>query len=842
VYRPLLGILIVALDSLSIADFSELSGQSEQVVHDFLGDVKEIIDPDEVSEGRYRVFHTSFSDFLAQRSTSGSFWIDVVASHCFLAKRILRRWSRKWPECPDYPLAYVADHLALSTSQMIGAKRQSDLQGLLLDYSWLYELLKRCGIDRVRAAYGYIRDDPSIRALAAVLRLSAHVLAREPARLAEQLVGRLEGSPNMPEAFLRDIREKHQLAWLRPLTKSLPAGGLEQRTLIADSDCQAISFAQNENYLASGYADGSVILWDIEIGKPEYVLRIPDQASVTCVSAGTEGILVAGSATGQIITWDIIHGTEEYRFQLSKQPIAGVAIDPEGKVIAVDAGGVVYRSGRETNDRPTRVKLRPRLGSGMVDMVLSADGCSIGCLFADASFAVWDLQSGSRIYRSEEATDNLWNQKVALSPDGKIAVSTFHDGLLVHQIGSKAASRAEKEYIFHFFAAALCVGGSGHRLYWIGNTGSDFGGNVGPAMLEGYELPGLKRVFRAHGSAQTSSSIASSKSDTFLAYSYGTRIKVLKTTETVSSDDRVRVAINRIFISPDQKTAICTVNADGAIVYDLRSFTPTCAIDVDRTMYYRGPGGGTYAAAFSRDGKKLVVGSNSGVLCLVDVAGELNAEFAAKADYIGKELRHSPQGSATTCIAFLDEDAKFAAANGDGKVYVWDYERGEPIFHQQVHSGFVTRVIPISGTSKILSCATDGTIVTVDWKSGIIVSTVKNPGGSVNDASLVEPNTLWFTSKDNVIRSMDIKTSNRIYELSCPPRDDGFIASDTPWRIWTTRVVATRSGGIVFTTPDNQVGFLAGAAQKEPMLSSVHRGVIRDLSVDGEGARSDRKQ
>jgi WD40 repeat protein len=824
-YRPVIGLLTVAYDSFSLGDLVSFCGESEQTIHDTLSDLAEFLDPDAKREGLYRLYHGSFADFISDRDLAGLFWIDVATIHKALAERILRNWAGDWSRCPLYAVRHIADHLA--------AVDKERLLSVLLDYGWLFEAISRTPLESVMRAYSHLRNVAALRAIEGALRLSAHVLSGEPERLPEQLLGRLEGSSSSVSDFLETIRQKHRLSWLRPMTSSLAAvGGSEYRTLVSESGpFTAICFGHLDGALISGSMGGSIIVWDLEISQPRYVFR-PSASPVTCLMSDKDGLLVAGHADGTLAAWDLRFGTDVARRKVSAKSITAISIEESKAVVFADTSGSVFHADLSaTKRRPRRL-----LGSGKehTKCILSHDGSTAAYL--GSSLDVWSTRTKQQIYHSADPTDGLWNHAIALTPDGTIAVTTLHDGVLVHNTrNSTAANRPERAYLFHFFVEQMCIGDSGRYLYWIGRRGSDFGGNIGSPWVEGYELPHLKQVFAERGSATRSSAIAVSDDDKFLAYSAKNTIKVLDLSAASTEATQGTIAINRIVVAPDGSLAVCTIDGNGAVLYDIETATRLRQVSPDKTAYYRGPGGGTYAAAFSSSGREIVIGSYSGALCALNAGRERHGNVSRLkkgVEHGGREFE--AEGGRASALVFLEGDRRFACTNEQDQIIIWDITEREPISTINAHKGSITKLVVNRETQHLVSCSLDGFIRVWDWKDGTLVREFESPYGAIHDVALTPSATAYVAAEEPVVLLVDLDAGRVIDEIRLPKRDDGFVSEDQPWRLWRTRVAVSAVGDVVATTLDNQVGFLRDDSRSFTM-SNRHHGTIRDLAVDTVG-------
>ncbi|WP_223291760.1 NB-ARC domain-containing protein [Defluviicoccus vanus] len=140
-------------------------------------------------------------------------------------------WARLSIDDP-YLWPRLADHL-------LAAGWEGELRALLLDYRWLAAKLAATDINALLADYDRLPGDEDLRLIQQALRLSAHVLAKQPDQLPSQLTGRLRGieRPALMAVVDRIEREAPR-PWLSPQTTVLtPPGG----SLIAPSKATLVA-------------------------------------------------------------------------------------------------------------------------------------------------------------------------------------------------------------------------------------------------------------------------------------------------------------------------------------------------------------------------------------------------------------------------------------------------------------------------------------------------------------------------------------------------------------------------------------------------------------------------
>ena len=148
------------------------------------------------------------------------------------------------------------------------ANRSAQAKALLLDFHWLASKLATYGVQALIADTQLI-DDSELQQLGRALRLSAHVLARDPSELAAQLVGRL-----------RDLRGPGTTQLLTDAANSVPADALLPRggkhltapgALVAtltghNSSVRGALLLPDGRRALSWSDDNTLRLWDLETG------------------------------------------------------------------------------------------------------------------------------------------------------------------------------------------------------------------------------------------------------------------------------------------------------------------------------------------------------------------------------------------------------------------------------------------------------------------------------------------------------------------------------------------------------------------------------------------------
>ena len=102
----------------------------------------------------------------------------------------------------------------------------------------------------------------------------------------------------------------------------------------------SLAFSPDGSILASGGADGIIILWDPASGAQIQQLE-GDMQSINSVAFSPNGSLLAAGCSNEnnLRLWDVNTASEVLRLRAHTTSITGVAFSPDGKILASGAAG-----------------------------------------------------------------------------------------------------------------------------------------------------------------------------------------------------------------------------------------------------------------------------------------------------------------------------------------------------------------------------------------------------------------------------------------------------------------------------------------------------------------------
>jgi WD40 repeat protein len=248
--------------------------------------------------------------------------------------------------------------------------------------------------------------------------------------LQNALTRRFQSVDEVIEA-IADTQEKSGLSqfWQKyyPRTHSPPPILWQCRqTLSGNSPVNSVAISPNGQFLASGYEDKTVRLWNLETGEV-ISTRMGHSQAVKSVAFSPDGtILATGSDDQTVKLWNVSNGQEIYTLSGHSHAVKSVAFNPDGQVLA---SGSWDKTIKLWNVQ-TGVAEKTLRGHGLQvsAVAFSPTGNILGSASCDRTVRLWDLTSGS----STPLYGHAWAVfAIAFSPDGKTLATGSDDNTLI---------------------------------------------------------------------------------------------------------------------------------------------------------------------------------------------------------------------------------------------------------------------------------------------------------------------------------------------------------------------------------------------------------------------------
>jgi WD40 repeat protein/transcriptional regulator with XRE-family HTH domain len=520
-----------------------------------------------------------------------------------------------------------------------------------------------------------------------------------------------------------------------------PATGSLIQTLDGHkSDVTALAFSRDGIYLASGGADGSLFIWNIQSGN--IVTRLAGHTD------GVEGLvfspdgkwLITSSDDYTMKFWDAATGELLRDFTELTGLVDSATFSPDGSKFAFTDGAIhVWKLSSSTSEGKTTITYEEILNlPGGVSITFSPDGTKLATIWGTAAsgngIVLWDANSGRELLTMTGHTG--WIMGLAFSPDGKRLASTSLDGTVrIWGIGpgqemvtvSGPAAGYGNHVVYSPNGQEFATnGGDGSATIWNAETGE-------PRLtLKGHNLEVMGMAFSPDGMRFATGSLDA----TAVVWDAATGKKLL----TLLGHE---IGVRDIAFSPDG-----TLIATGGFDKTARVWE---AATGKQLLKITGHNGLVVGVAFSPDGTRLATSSTDATAKVWDIkTGDLLLTLTGHSDGV-------------TDIAYSPDGKKIATVSSDATAKIWDAATGKELLTLIGHSSEL-RPVAFSPDGKFLATGSgDNTAKIWDVETGQEVLTLPGNQGGVYGVAFSPSDGgshLAVASNDGVVRIFLLPTDN----------------------------------------------------------------------------------
>ncbi len=731
------------------------NGASERTLRKLLAmfERKALVRVDGESPSRKVSLHDLQYDYLRAITT------DLSSLHTELLAAYQARCINGWASGPND--GYFFQRLA---SHLIGADRRDELRDLLYDFPWLQAKLDATDINAVLVDYDLLPDDTELRLVQGALRLSAHVLAYDPAQLRSQLYARLL---TFSEPKLQHLREQAGRAadapWIRSLQQTItPPGGPLLRTLAGHSSgVTAATVTPDGRYIISGSADQTLKVWELASGRE--VRTLAGHGSGICavtVTPDPDGrYVISGSYDQTLKMWELASGRELHTMKGHARWVRAITITSDGRYAISGSGDWSLKVWDLANGQ--EVCTFEGHSAEVTSVVVTPDGLHVISASRDQTLKMWELKSGQAVHTLR--WHHHWVTAATITPDGYYIIFGFTDNTLRMW---ELANWRELRVLEGHRGSVTAVTVTPNGRYIISGASDDtlkvWKLESGQAVqtLEGHSdsitavvvTPDGHRVISGSDDHTLNVWELERGREVSVLEGHSNRVTAIIVTPdgryviTGSDDNTLKVwglksrrEVRTLTGHSDSVTAI-TVTLDSRFVVSGSRDLTLKVWDLDsgrEVRMLKGHHHSVTAVAVTPDGHHVISGSEDHTLRV----WELNSE---------REVRTlNDHHGWVTAVAVTPNGRFIISGSGSDMLKVWELSSGREVLTLEGHNNSISTVVVTLDGYHIISGSWDGTLKVWELSSGQEVRTLEGHGDEVNTVTVTPDGCYAISGSDD---------------------------------------------------------------------------------------------
>jgi WD40 repeat protein len=619
-----------------------------------------------------------------------------------------------WPDLPrdeSYLWNYLIHHL-------LGAGQSDVCRALLLDFHYLRSKLSATDVNALLADYSaFAEKDQELRLVRDALRLSAHALARNPAELPGQLLGRLLDRYEAGIRCLIQATAGSGAPWLRPRNASLTLPGGPLLRMIEHPGTPSALAVLPEGLVVSGSYEGVLRVWDVESGQALQVLE-GHPSGVTALAVLEGRRVVSASNDGTLRVWDLESGKTIQVLEGHSSRVDAVAVLDSRRVVSGSFDRTLRVWDWESGKTLQVLEGHP---SG-VDAVAALDSHRVVSV-SHGTLHVWDVENGEAVQTLEahsfgaDAVTVLDSRRVVVSGDW-IRICDVESGETLQILQGHAE-------------AGVAV---------LDSCRIVFGSTDGCLRVWDVESGQVLQTFEVHSDWIRAVAVLDSRRVVSGSDDGTLRVCDVESGQPVPKGHPPSGRVNAVAVL-DSRRVVSGSDDETLRVWDVESGQVLLNLE--------GCSDGGVAVL---DSRRIVSGCYDGTLRVWDVES-------------GQVLQilqgHSEEVQA---VAVLDS-RKVVSGSADATLRVWDAETGQALL--VLSSG--VNALAVLDSHRVVSGSYNGTLQMWDVESGQLLLVLEGHSDGVNAVAVLDSRRVVSGSNDGTLRVWDVESGQALQILEGRP-------------------------------------------------------------------------